>query len=715
MAAVAKPKPAEKELTLGQTAQGFAKNLLPSTGEALSGVWSAVTNPGETLGALKQLGTGAVSKGIGAFGQKQDVATKAKDESMLNALLGHYKQTYGSAAGFKKALATDPASIMMDASSFLGGAGLAAKGAGLAKTASTLGKIAEFSDPVQLALKAAKVPFQAVGKAAPSVQSLTTGASATSLAKAAEAATAKATPEQRAAFKAQMTKRNAPELVDALDDALEAANKKKSTEYVNSMKAATNGVLPPLNWHGINTALSDNFKSIQFRDPNTGFAVTKHPGAERALQEIANAANQFASQPIGSTAHTLEGFDALKQMIGDIRSGYKNDPHAYRVATDMYNKTLKEIGAKHPEYADIMKQYGSASDEIKAMKDQFGVGRNLSDQKVLQKVMKSKFGKGEASQDLLSSMAQHNPNLPFMIAGYELSSVLPGGLRQALMYASPGIAMASVPGAVVHLAASSPRAMGSVNYAAGRIGRGVDLATQQAVTKPLSYASHAADAVSPLTPQEGPSAPMKAQEVEKQGIVNKEPQDVPELDQIMEGLHARETSGTDQYGETDPYKQRGTVVEKGPYAGQRAMGKYQVMPGNLPEWSKAALGREVSVDEFIASPEIQEAIARFKAAQLYKRYGNVQDVQSAWFAGGPLAARAGRRDDNGTSVEQYVAGRPGRASGGRVDKNRHEFLVNRLIKMAKDAKTVSDKTTEPLLNAPDTAVVKALDIAQRAI
>lgn len=201
----------------------------------------------------------------------------------------------------------------------------------------------------------------------------------------------------------------------------------------------------------------------------------------------------------------------------------------------------------------------------------------------------------------------------------------------------------------------------------------------------------------------------------QQQIANKAPQDVPELDQIMEGLHKRETGGVDEFGEADPYLQRGTIVSRGQYAGQRALGKYQVMPGNLPEWSMEALGRPVTVEEFIANPEIQEAIARFKVAQLYRQYGNVRDVQSAWFSGGPLSERAGRRDDNNTSVEQYVAGRPGRASGGRIDKSRHEFLVNRLIKMAKDAKKVSDKTTEPLLNAPDTAVVKALDIAQRAI
>lgn len=65
---------------------------------------------------------------------------------------------------------------------------------------------------------------------------------------------------------------------------------------------------------------------------------------------------------------------------------------------------------------------------------------------------------------------------------------------------------------------------------------------------------------------------------------------------------------------------------------------------------------------------------------------------------------------------EHTGGRVGRASGGKVTPPRvHEMLVNRLMKLAKDAKTVSDKKTEPLLNAPDEHIVKALDVAQRAI
>jgi len=41
--------------------------------------------------------------------------------------------------------------------------------------------------------------------------------------------------------------------------------------------------------------------------------------------------------------------------------------------------------------------------------------------------------------------------------------------------------------------------------------------------------------------------------------------------------------------------------------------------------------------------------------------------------------------------------------------------VRHLLAKAKTAKKVSDKATEPLLNAPDAAIVRALNIAQQAI
>jgi hypothetical protein len=58
--------------------------------------------------------------------------------------------------------------------------------------------------------------------------------------------------------------------------------------------------------------------------------------------------------------------------------------------------------------------------------------------------------------------------------------------------------------------------------------------------------------------------------------------------------------------------------------------------------------------------------------------------------------------------------RPQRASGGKVDTN-VDVLVNRLIRKWQEAKRQTDASTKPLLRMPDSAVVKALDIAGRAL
>ena len=62
-----------------------------------------------------------------------------------------------------------------------------------------------------------------------------------------------------------------------------------------------------------------------------------------------------------------------------------------------------------------------------------------------------------------------------------------------------------------------------------------------------------------------------------------------------------------------------------------------------------------------------------------------------------------------------TGGRITRASGGKVSDADVDRLVDRLINSVKAAKKVTDKTTEPLLKQPDEAIVKALEVAQRAI
>lgn len=85
-----------------------------------------------------------------------------------------------------------------------------------------------------------------------------------------------------------------------------------------------------------------------------------------------------------------------------------------------------------------------------------------------------------------------------------------------------------------------------------------------------------------------------------------------------------------------------------------ALGRYQVMPANLPSWSKAALGREVSTEEFLSNSDIQDQIFDHRFGQLFQKYGTMQDAASAWFTGRPLAGGGAGATDQNLTGQQYV-------------------------------------------------------------
>ena len=90
------------------------------------------------------------------------------------------------------------------------------------------------------------------------------------------------------------------------------------------------------------------------------------------------------------------------------------------------------------------------------------------------------------------------------------------------------------------------------------------------------------------------------------------------------------------------------------YKGDRAIGKYQIMSKNIPSWSKEALGRSITPQQFLADPKLQDAIAEYKMANIFKQYGNVADVASVWFSGRPMNKAGNAKDVLGTTVPQYI-------------------------------------------------------------
>lgn len=103
-------------------------------------------------------------------------------------------------------------------------------------------------------------------------------------------------------------------------------------------------------------------------------------------------------------------------------------------------------------------------------------------------------------------------------------------------------------------------------------------------------------------------------------------------------------------GESNPY----TAVTPNPN-GRRALGKYQVMEENLPEWTQAAFGKPLSTQEFLSDPKAQDALFRQRFGGYVDKYGNPQDAASAWFTGRPQSTGADAHDVLGTTGAGYVA------------------------------------------------------------
>ncbi len=90
-----------------------------------------------------------------------------------------------------------------------------------------------------------------------------------------------------------------------------------------------------------------------------------------------------------------------------------------------------------------------------------------------------------------------------------------------------------------------------------------------------------------------------------------------------------------------------------------AMGRYQIMPGNLggkhSGWDYEALGRDVTPQQFMGNPKLQDAIARYKLQQYYKKWGP-RGAAIAWYAGPGAVGRVGGNKSQGAypTINQYA-------------------------------------------------------------
>lgn len=86
--------------------------------------------------------------------------------------------------------------------------------------------------------------------------------------------------------------------------------------------------------------------------------------------------------------------------------------------------------------------------------------------------------------------------------------------------------------------------------------------------------------------------------------------------------------------------------------GDRAYGKYQVMGSNIGPWTQEILGTKLTPQQFLQSPEVQDAVFHGKFGQYVNQYGP-EGAARAWFAGPRGMNNPNAKDVNGMTVEEY--------------------------------------------------------------
>lgn len=454
-------------LTAGEVATGAVLNLPSSTFNLAKGLYEAVTSPVQTVKTILDIGAGGLQNLLPENFVKLLGEDKASRE-VANQVGQFYSDRYGSIEGAKRAIASDPAGVMADLSTFLtGGASLAPKGA----VATKLSQAAQMVDPLQLTAKG----VAAVGRGVAPVVGMTTGVG-----------TEAARQAVRAGYEGgdigQLFKENlrgnvpAEAVLDVAKQNLAAINAAKQAEYRANM-AAVKADTSILNFSGIDKAINTAENIATFK------GQVRNQKAADAVSEIKSEISNWKSLD-PAQFHTPEGLDALKQKIGGILESIPYEQRTARtVAGGIYDSIKKEITNQAPEYAKTMKAYSDASDLIREIERSLSLGQKASADtamRKLQSLMRNNVQTNYGQRINLARELEAAGGREMMpaLAGQAMSEIAPRGLQRAT--AVPTVLGAfgtgGLPAAAGMAAVSSPRLMGEALYGAGRVGRGVSRA-----------------------------------------------------------------------------------------------------------------------------------------------------------------------------------------------------------------------------------------------
>ena len=477
--------------------QEALSNIPSSAGNFAKGIYEAVRHPVDTASSLLDVGAGAlrnvlpdsVVSAIDRIDSNPEAAKRASQAA--SAAGGFIKDRYGSTEALKKTIATDPVGAAADLSSILsGGAGLARAGgnaarlaalrsvpgaattsAVLAGTGDALGSASRLVNPITPVAAAARKAAPLVGNtAAALIGGLGTHTGAESIKQA-----FKSGREGGSSAKSFIDnmRGNVP-ISDVLETAkanLEAIGRDKSAAYRQGIQQVSNDKTI-LNFNGIDSAVDDALKVVTYK------GQVKNAKAAAVQNAIANTIEEWKLLD-PAEYHTPEGLDALKQKIGGIVDSIPfEEKTANLVGKKVYNAVKNEIVKQAPVYADTMKAYTDATEQIREIERALSLGKNASvdtAMRKLQSLTRNNVNTNYGNRLELARQLEQQGGLEIMpaLAGQALSSPTPRGLGSAVagLGGIGAYGLGGAAAAIPALAVQSPRLMGEAAYGTGAAAR----------------------------------------------------------------------------------------------------------------------------------------------------------------------------------------------------------------------------------------------------
>jgi hypothetical protein len=490
-------QPSQEDTNRGNQAQSDFRNVagqaisnIPSSGaKALGDLYTAITSPLQTGKAVLDLGAGAMQN-ILPESLVQAIGEEPASRNVANQMGEFYQQRYGGGENIANTIATDPVGALADVSTLLYGGGVALRGGAGATNAITGGRVSlpsiaeagnqlrtvgSMVDPLVMAGRGAGSVVKGLGNVVEPVLGLTTGAGRESISQAFQAG--RSGGERATQFRENITDQvDQTEILDAARQNLNAMRTQRSDMYRSGMVDIGKDKTQ-LSFDGIDKALNSARNRTQYKDK-----VVDQTASDALTQARGLVDEWKMSDP--ATYHTPEGLDALKQSVGAILDTLEPNKNAFNTVNQVYNSIKTEIVKQSPVYANTMREYTQASDQIREIEKSLSLGNKTSADtamRKLQSLMRDNVNTNFGQRVKVGKELETQGGRLMMpgLAGQALQSVVPRGLQGAAAIPTSALAFSAggtLP-ALVNALASSPRVVGEAAYGLGSVGRGVDKAS----------------------------------------------------------------------------------------------------------------------------------------------------------------------------------------------------------------------------------------------